>query len=181
MTSFVHVDQPTSHPGVDRAEALFSWARGTRRNFEGARGLAALLLAAIVSSLLVVADRLMSTSAEGGLLAGWLVLWVVAFGALAFFADTARSMSLHTIGFFKQVAERRAANRADAQFLAFAQRDSRIMMDLVAAAGRQEEESSDAPVASKQASISIVAKRSEAARMPTLYEAMRRVNLGKYY
>ena len=50
MTSFVHVDQPATHPGVARAEAVIDRIRAARRSFDGARGLAALLLAAIVAS-----------------------------------------------------------------------------------------------------------------------------------
>ncbi len=82
-----------AHPGVARAEAVFDHLRATG-NFNGSRGLAALLLAAIVSAMLVVADKLVSNSNEGGLLAAWLVMWGVAFVALAFFADTARTLAV---------------------------------------------------------------------------------------
>src|SRR6478735_6192594 len=84
MTSFIHVEKPATHPGVVRAEAALEQVRAARRGFDGARGLAALLLAAIVSSLLVVADRLVSITQEGGLMVAWLVLWAVAFVGLAF-------------------------------------------------------------------------------------------------
>ncbi|MBT2299504.1 hypothetical protein J7E70_03405 [Variovorax paradoxus] len=173
MTSFVHVDQPATHPGVARAEAVIDHIRAARRGFDGARGLAALLLAAIVASLLVVADKLMSTWNDGGLLVAWLVLWGVAFAAIAFFAGTARSLAVRALSAMRAAAERRAATRADEQFMAYAKHDPRILRDLQAIASRQEADTDEEPVA--------VAKRSADAATPTLYQALRRVNLGQYY
>ncbi|MBO9514179.1 MAG: hypothetical protein J7549_08685 [Variovorax sp.] len=138
MTQFVHVDIPASHPGVARAEAVIDRVRAARRSFDGARGLAALLLAAIVSSLLIAVDRLMSTSAEGGLLVAWVVLWGVAFVGLALFAGTARSLALGLMSVARKSASRRAAARADAKFLAYAKHDPRILRDLQVIATRQE-------------------------------------------
>ncbi|MDR6534385.1 hypothetical protein [Variovorax soli] len=166
MTSFVHVEQPATHPGVARAEAVIDHLRATGRSFDGARGLAALLLGAIVASLLVVADKLMSTWNDGGLLVAWLVLWGVAFAAIAFFASTARSIAVRGLSAARGIARRRAAARADAEFLAYARLDPRILRDLQAISTRQEEEA---------------AKRSADANAPMLYSALRRVNLGQHY
>jgi hypothetical protein len=160
MTSFIHVDKPATHPGIVRAEAAIEQVRAARRGFDGARGLAALLLAAIVSSLLVVADRLVSISQEGGLMVAWLVLWAVAFIGLALFAGTARSLAVRAIGAARNVAKRRAAARADERFLAYAKHDPRIMNELNVIATHQQ--AVDAPV-------------------PTLHDTLRRVNLGQYY
>lgn len=135
MTSFVHVDTPATHAGVVRAEAVVEQAR---RSFDGARGLAALLLAAIVSSLLVAADRLMSSTEEGGLLVLWAVLWGVAFVAISLFAGTARSLASRIIVAARKSARRRAAERADEQFLAYAKFDPRILRDLQVIATRHE-------------------------------------------
>ena len=160
MTSFVHVEQPATHPGVARAEAVIDHIRAARRGFDGARGLAALLLAAIVASLLVVTDTLISTWNDGGLLVAWLVLWGVAFAAMAFFAGTARSLAVRAVAAVRATARRRAAARADAQFMAYAQQDPRILRDLQAISTRQEADSAD---------------------VPTLYAALRNVNLGQHY
>jgi hypothetical protein len=168
MTSFVHVDQPATHPGVARAEAVIEHIRVARRSFDGARGLAALLLAAIVSSLLVVADKLMSTWSEGGLLVAWLVLWGVAFAAIAFFAGTARGLAVRAIAAARSAARRRAAARADAQFLAFAKHDPRILRDLQAISTRREAEKAQAWANAD-------------ANVPSLYTALRSVNLNQYY
>src|SRR6478672_4807588 len=64
MTSFVNIDYPTEHPGVARAgRAVRSLAQATR-GFDGARGSATLLLAAMVSALLVVANQVIETWTE---------------------------------------------------------------------------------------------------------------------
>eukprot|EP01036_Dinobryon_divergens_P053252 gene53252-71197_t len=56
MTSFVHVDQPTVHPGVRRAEVLFGQIQAARAGANGARPLIALLIVAIAAAVLVVTD-----------------------------------------------------------------------------------------------------------------------------
>jgi len=138
MTSFVHVEKPLTHPGVARAEAVIDTVRGTQKGYDGARGLAALLLAAIVSSLLFVADRLMSAVSEGSLLVAWMVLWGIAFIVLALFAGAARNLAARAIVAAREASRRHAAARADEQFLAYAKFDPRIMRDLQAIATRQE-------------------------------------------
>lgn len=167
MTNFVHVDQPATHPGVVRAEAVIANIRAARRHIDGARGLAALLLAAVVSSLLVVADGLMSTWNEGGLLVAWLVLWGVAFAAIAFFAGTARSLAVRAVNAMRSAARRRVAARQDAQFMAYAQFDPRVLHE-VQVIGSHQEAIATAPVAERPV-------------VPSLYQALRRVNLGQYY
>lgn len=181
MTSFVHVEQPTAHPGVTRAEAVVDHFRAAGSRFDGAHGLAALMLAAVVAALLVVADKLVSNLNEGGLLAAWLVMWAVAFIALAFFAETARATALSTVDAFKAYGERRALARADEQFLAYAKYDARVMQELSAAATRHEAAEFVAPVTARLQAEALAAKRSADVQLPTLYEAMRRVNMGKYY
>lgn len=181
MTSFVHVDQPVSHPGVDRAEAVIDRVRAARRGFDGARGLSALLLAAIVSSMLVVADKLVSTTDEGGLLMAWVVLWGVAFFGLALFAGTARSLAVRVVAAGRAGAARRAAARADEKFLAYAQQDPRILNEISVIATHQQSAEMDAPYVGRSRSLDRVAQRTASVRVPTLYEAMRRVNLGQYY
>jgi hypothetical protein len=181
MTSFVHVEQPAAHPGVTRAEAAFDHFRSAAQGVDGSRGLAALLLAAIVSALLIVADKLVSNLNEGGLLAAWLVMWAVAFVALAFFAGTARTLALRATAGWSAYARRRAAAQADARFLAYAQYDARVMNDIQAAVTRQEAVTGTPAKVPAQLSRAIVAQRSADVKIPTLYEAMRRVNLGKYY
>ena len=181
MTTFIQVEQSLSHPGVERAEAVIERVRAARRGFDGARGLAALLLAAIVSSMLVVADRLMSTTEEGGLMLAWVVLWGVAFFGIALFAGTARSLAAGFVTGARSASRRRAARRADERFMAFAKNDPRILDELRIIAAHQQPAEVELPQPAQARSLAHVAKRSADVRIPSLYEAMRRVNRGQYY
>ena len=94
MTSFVHLEYSTQHPGVARVESAIDAAQQLRRGFSGTRGLATLLLSAVAAAVMVVAYQVMDSVAEGHLLVLWIGLWAVAFATLAVFAATARSVAL---------------------------------------------------------------------------------------
>lgn len=180
MTSFVHVDQPTVHPGVRRAEVLFGQIQAARAGANGARPLIALLIVAIAAAVLVVTDSLVSNWNEGGLLAAWTVFCVAAIALFAVFAGSVRKTSLAAA--WRAAAQRRASARADARFLQTAQSDPRVMQELQAAVWRQQSEGTVS--VSEVAKIDAVARmssRSQEVRMPTLYEAMRRMNNSRYY
>ena len=89
MTSFAHVSYPAQHPGVIRAENAIAALKNVAAGFDGARGAASLLLAAVVAALLVVANQVIDTWGDGHLLAAWMVLWLVAFAALALLTSSA--------------------------------------------------------------------------------------------
>lgn len=100
------------------------------------KALAAMLLAAIVSAMLVAADALIDSYADGHLLVGWTILWAVGFVAMALFAGTARNAArklLASAGKWRATHDQRQADRA---LLALAERDPRIMADLQAAIER---------------------------------------------
>ncbi|QGW80203.1 hypothetical protein [Variovorax paradoxus] len=183
MTSFVHVDQPTSHPGVQRAEILFGQIKAARAGANGSRPLIALLVVAVIAAVLVVGDKLVSTWDEGALLAAWAVLCGAVFAGIALFASSLRAPASKVAGLWNAAAKRRAANRADARFLATAHSDPRVMQELQAAVWRQQSEgkASTAVVAKVDAVARKAARASNDARMPTLYEAMRRMNSSRYY
>jgi hypothetical protein len=181
MTSFVHVDQPTEHPGVSRAGAAFSELRNTRLDTVGASGLAALLLSIIVAALVVGADHLADSLEDGGLLTAWLVMWAVVFVVMALVANRVGALFVRARTGWNAYSQRRAAAAADAKFLAYARYDTRVMHELQAATTRHEASQSATLVPARQLARQLVAERSAAAEVPTLYEAMRRVNLGKYY
>jgi hypothetical protein len=107
-----------------------------RREFDGARSLAALLLAAAVAALVVVADRLVSTWADGHLLAAWVFLWVVILAGLALFAGTARRLARRTMRALDGWAQSRAQSRADARLWDAARSDPRLMGELMQAQAR---------------------------------------------
>lgn len=138
MTSFVRIDYPQQHPGVSRAEAVIEAAGRLRQNFDGTRGIAALLLAAVVSGLLVLADRLVDSWVDGRLVAAWVMLWLVAFAALAVFAAPTRRLATLLVQRLDAWSLRVARNRADERLWATAQTDARVMADLKAAVSRSE-------------------------------------------
>lgn len=138
MASFIHSNLPTQHPGVARIEAAFGSARSMRLSFDKTKGLSVMLLAAMVSALVVVADQLIDTWADGHLLAAWVAVWLLGFTALALFSGAARKLVASVISAGNAWSERLAKARADERLWAIAQSDPRVMADLVAAMSRSE-------------------------------------------
>ena len=130
MTSFVHVDQPTEHPGVVRAERAAHGLQRVIGAYTGARGGATLLLAAIVSALLVVATQFVDPWTDGHLLAAWVVMWTVGFAALALFAAPARRAAASIGQGFKVWAAARREMAEDDKMWQLALRDARVMADI---------------------------------------------------
>ena len=130
MTSFAHVDHPTEHPGVVRAERLVQSIGRAAVNFDGTRAGASLLLAAIVAALMVVANQVIDTWTEGHLLAAWIVMWAVAFAALALLATPARRAVAATRAGLKRWAAARKQAAADDQLWHVALNDARVMADI---------------------------------------------------
>lgn len=114
-----------------------------RRQFDGARGLAAVLLAAAVAALVVVADRLISTWADGHLLLAWVLLWVVIFAGSALLAGTARRLAQRTMRSLDGWSQRLAQTRAEARLWDMAQSDPRLMNELTQALQRTREDPHD--------------------------------------
>ena len=136
MTSFIQPSYPAHHLGVDRFEAAALAVRGLRRGFDSTKGLSAMLLAAMVSSLVVVADQLMDTWADGHMLVAWVALWLVGFAAVAVFAGAARKLAVTAVSALDAWSQRVARARSDARLWAIAQSDPRVMADLNAARSR---------------------------------------------
>lgn len=136
MTSFVHVDMPAEHPGVARAERAFTALRDFGRSFEGARGAATLLLAAIVSALLVAANQVIDTWTEGHLFAAWVVLWTIAFAALGLLATPARRAVKGVRSSWSRAATVRRQASQDRELWALALTDARVMAELSRAMSR---------------------------------------------
>lgn len=136
MTRFIQPSFPTEHPGVVRIESAAKALGDMRRNFSSTKGLSAMLLAAMVAALVVVADQLIDTWADGHLLAAWVALWVVGFAAVAVFAGSARQLARTVVGALDAWSERIAKKRADERLWAIAQTDPRVMADLTAAITR---------------------------------------------
>lgn len=130
MTSFVHVAQPTEHPGVLRAERAADSLRLAAASVLSARGAASLLLAAIVSALLVAANQIVDTWSEGRLLLAWIVMWTIAFAALALAAHPARAAVMGMRAQLRRWAGARRAAQQDSELWRLALTDARVMADI---------------------------------------------------
>lgn len=144
--SFVHLEYSNSHPGVERFERVASAAAYLRKGFTATRGLAGVLLAAMVATLVVVADQLMDTWADGHLMAAWVLMWVIGFAALALLAPTARGVAGRVMQGLDSWSQGVARRRADERLWDLARRDSRVMADIQAAATRAESGAADEAV-----------------------------------
>lgn len=138
MTSFVNIQYPAEHPGVVRFEAALGTARQLRSGFDSSKGLATLLLAAVVAAMVVVADQLVESWADGQLLVVWVALWAVAFSAMALFAGTARQLAARVVAALDAWSRTVAQARADIRMWEAAKSDPRVMADLRVAMARQE-------------------------------------------
>ena len=118
--------------GLGRAPS----AKQAPRNTDGARSLAALLLAAVVAAMVIVADRLVSTWADGHLLLAWVFLWVVVFAGLALFADSARRVARRGIVVLDSWSQSMAEARAETRLWEMAKHDPRLMSELTLARTR---------------------------------------------
>lgn len=137
MTSFVHTEFPTSHPGVDRFESAVAGTQVAVKNFDSSRSLATLLLAATVSALLVVANQVIEAWSDGHLLMAWIALWAVAFAALALLAAPARRFARSLRPSLSVWNAARRAHAQDRQLWDLACQDARVMSDISAAMSRQ--------------------------------------------
>lgn len=138
MTRFINPSYMQEHPGVQRAQAVAQAANHFWRSVDRTKGLAAMLLAALVAALMVVADQLVSFWADGYLLASWVTLWAIAFAALALMAPTAQRLALGMSAALTQRVIRAANVRSDAAYWASAESDPRVMAELQAAILRSE-------------------------------------------
>lgn len=130
MTSFVQVARPTQHPGVARAERAADSIKQAVHRLLSPRGVATLLLAAIVSALLVVANQVVDSRSEGHLLLAWITLWTIAFAALALAARPVRSAVNRTRVALREAAIRHRAAVQDEAMWRLALTDARVMADI---------------------------------------------------
>lgn len=142
--AMAHSVQPYFVPHTASAGSAADRASGKPRNdkrrMDGSRPLAGMLLAAVVAALLVVADQLIETWADGHLLVVWVALWTVAFAALALLASPLRQLAAVAAVAITRWSEARAARRADAAMLRVAEQDYRVMRDLQLASLRSDYE-----------------------------------------
>lgn len=136
MARFVHLEYSMQHPGVARMERAAETLQSATIGRDAFRAAGTLALAAVIAALLVVANQVIDTWTEGHLLAAWIVMWLVAFAALALFAvPIKRALGTVRAG-FAAWAERRRQAREDDKLWQMALSDARIMADLSRAMAR---------------------------------------------
>ena len=140
MTRFVNIEYSQDHPGVVRIKSAIESAQHIGRSLSGKRGLATLLLSAMAAAVMVVADEVMNSVAEGHLLVMWIALWAAAFVSLAVFAVPARKLANNLKVGLDDWSRALAEARADERLWAAAKTDTRVMADLQAAASRHDED-----------------------------------------
>lgn len=126
MTTFVQANYPTEHQAIERMERSAQFFRRTWRRT--ARG--TMVLAAVIAAALVLANQVVDNLTDGHLLAGWIVMWLVAFGVIALFAEPARGVAQHLSALAKAWRARRAQAAEDRQLWKMAQQDARVMADI---------------------------------------------------
>lgn len=136
MAKFIHLEYSAEHPGVARFGRLLHAASDWRVHADGTKGLAALLLGALVAAVVVVADQMVDTWADGHLMAAWVMMWVIAFAAIGLFGGATRQAASKLMAWGNAWARASAQRRADARLLRAAQADPRILSDLRAARSR---------------------------------------------
>jgi hypothetical protein len=112
----------------------------SRSASEGSRTLAGMLLAAVMAALLVAADQVINTWADGHLLAGWVALWTVAFAALAFLTPPLRQISTTAAAIYSRWARASQLRRQEEAMWEHARRDPRVMAELQSAWTREHNE-----------------------------------------
>jgi len=140
MTSFAFLNAYAAHRRdmADAEPAVKAAPRQRRLSFDSTKGLAAMLLAAVVAALLVVANQMVDNWSDGNLLAAWVILWAIGFAALGLCAGTARKLASRAVAGLDAWSQRVAKARADARFLETARHDPRVMAELQAALSRQD-------------------------------------------
>lgn len=101
--------------------------------------LAGMLLAALVAAMLVVADQVITSWADGHLLVAWVALWIVVFTGMAFLAPAMRRMAQGLAGAVTAWLQARDEMRADEALRELARYDYRVLADLRTAQLRQQQ------------------------------------------
>jgi hypothetical protein len=138
MTSFVQPNFPTHHEGVERISDGIDSASAGFHKVTGARSIATLLLAAVVSGLVFAANQMIDTWVDGHLLTAWVALWAVTFAALALAAGPIRRavISVKNIdgsSMYAAWSARRKARINDEKMWNYARQDPRLMADIMRA------------------------------------------------
>ncbi len=122
----------TSASGAPRAP----FGGAGKKTADASPALAGLLSAAVLAALLVVADQLIDSWAEGHLLLAWVMLWSALFAGLAVLARPLRIASVATALALENWLAARAQARHEQAVWEIALQDPRMLQELRAAHAR---------------------------------------------
>lgn len=130
MTKFAAIDLPREHCGIARIEGAVNHLRDSASRFDAVRTGASLLLAALVAALLVVTNEVLDSWGEGHLLAGWVLMWLIAFVGMALLATPARRAMVLLRASVQAWSEARRRQAEDEKTWNAALHDARLMAEL---------------------------------------------------
>ena len=144
MSTFIRPAYFTEHPGVVRAadvaaamgEVATRIQRSANKEFFSTKGLGTVAIAAAVSAAVFAANQLMDTWTDQHLFAAWVVLWTVAFAALALLASPIRSAARSVVASFANWQASSKAAARDRQYWESALTDRRVMAEIECARSR---------------------------------------------
>ncbi len=139
MISFMNPHFSQTHPGVGRLERVIQAAQSTLAFIDSAKGLATLLLAAIVATMMVVANEIIETWTDGHLLMAWIALWALAFSMLAIFSQPIKALVDDVSRQWAHWREMRQSRAQDARMWEVAHHDPRLMSEIRCAMQRSEQ------------------------------------------
>ena len=167
---------PSISVGLSRTSTLGR----PQRSSDGSRGLAALLLAAVVAAMVVLADRVVSTWADGHLLLAWVFLWIVVFAGLALFADSARRLARRGTVVLDSWSQSLAEARAETRLWEMARHDPRLMSELTLARTRAEQEEPAGSFDTALAPLGLSVEAREAAPTASYWERLGRARAARH-
>ena len=139
----IHASQDSSrsrHPQTDTKDGAAALAVERARSIDGSRTMAGMLLAAVLAAMLVVADQLIETWADGHLLVVWVALWAVTFATLSYLITPLRLWTARLTHRWERWSTQRAQIRMEHELWDLARQDYRVMDELSAARLRSQRE-----------------------------------------
>ncbi|OOG79676.1 hypothetical protein B0E41_22595 [Hydrogenophaga sp. A37] len=103
-----------------------------------------MLLAAVVSALVVLADQMISGWTDDHLFLGWVALWVVIFASSVLFSGPAHRLARSSLRSVRDWSLALAEARAEMQLWNAARNDPRLMAELMLARQRDADANAEA-------------------------------------
>ncbi len=134
MSKFVHVDFSPTHSGVERVENAVSFLSTRALRWNSSRTLSTVVLIALVAAVLVMTNQAIDTMTDGHAFAAWMGMWALGFAMMALLKNPVFAVVRSVSKAYARWQQVQHLAQQDAQLWELANRDSRIMSDIKAAA-----------------------------------------------